>query len=1223
MSATADTAVTTTLHTVIDVIPEGDENPGPVQTVDLTPNGTTSIGTWTDLSGGTTNLYLDVDDDIDWPDSTVAATGIQDTGGFSNILFTFDASAFDTGGALDGARVCGVSIATVAGANTGFRSIRFELETGGSAFNLLGGATAQQVHGFGAIYDFGFGELNVDTTLPWVPADVVEFDTTGTWTVRVRSQSASVSNYPIVYALALRVHYIETENRVAVGKWQRPTSVSSTVIEPTTDDLISVPDGTADWAKTSGENFLFWWRQARSPYLHEASSASDVRWRLLRQALGSAGNPPGEVFPLTTTPSSATPGDDVLAGDILTSDSYGLPAGPHTPPEFRADSPSAAAIVLNLAAGVSDDSQPYAPWPVADAATFGGSDTVGQEVTPSATASFLGVRTVVHPPSSGGGTFTAAVYRVSDGQQIGGQLSITADEVRSLPEIPLVTSVNGEGGRFIEGFLSAAATLASGVDYEIRLAASGGEWTAYAPFKSIGPAASFSGASSGAYIGGSLDTDRDLLVNLLVQPDPPQNVTAETVDVATDTYLCSADHVEHVQVTWDPGATPLGVGFDRFEIERQILAAGSSVDCEPSRPSMLHLDGTSGTNVTAPDTSGFTVGAQTLQATIEAEAVDWSPAGGKLLVGQWTNVAGENSWVLALTNLGELNFAFGDDTGAFAAGNQRTSTTTISTNGFRSLRVVFTPNDGTGTLADSMDGDGDADTVTSTSHVAPSVTAAAVGDLLICAWLSWEETPQTYTEPGSMTAGTITRGFWGDMLDATEVLAASGATGTRTATYGTADAWSAVSAVVFGDGATPTVEETLSGVATDTDLTLSTSAATEAGEWLVAVYGVDWDPNNQMGSPSGSGWQLVADSGFQATGTSRTMVWARRLETGGAKDVTFPTVPTTTTEDVHGRLYRLSGVLTVDNDIVEFYESLDGVTFTQVGSTVTTASGGVAVFDSAGDMVVGGAGGQELEGDVRGADVAVGGVTVASPDFTAADPGDLSVTDDQGNVWTLNTAAEIIEDPEAALVFPDDPECAWQQVAVVSSSEGVGEFVDREVPRGATAVYRVRAVATTGATSEWVQTGEVSPSAVGCEIIFTSNSDPDLELVYDRLPEQRIQFLAHDGTEIVQIYGADFQVAFMEPENRGLGMRTEVTVNFGTQPTDPAGNQIGGRAVFAPLDRLTRTDTVPYVAVLDHDGNAWYAHVTLTEGVYEQPGHRYTLPVTVTPVTDTATPAEL
>jgi len=81
--------------------------------------------------------------------------------------------------------------------------------------------------------------------------------------------------------------------------------------------------------------------------------------------------------------------------------------------------------------------------------------------------------------------------------------------------------------------------------------------------------------------------------------------------------------------------------------------------------------------------------------------------------------------------------------------------------------------------------------------------------------------------------------------------------------------------------------------------------------------------------------------------------------------------------------------------------------WTQLGAAVSFAASGAA-FASTTAVVVGAATGTSLTGSVYAAKVlsGIGGTVVASPDFSASTPGNATLTDAQGNVWTLNGTAE-------------------------------------------------------------------------------------------------------------------------------------------------------------------------------------------------------------------------
>lgn len=117
----------------------------------------------------------------------------------------------------------------------------------------------------------------------------------------------------------------------------------------------------------------------------------------------------------------------------------------------------------------------------------------------------------------------------------------------------------------------------------------------------------------------------------------------------------------------------------------------------------------------------------------------------------------------------------GSEAGSFSFGNNDTSVVIMLAitghNGFTPFDVVPTWSDGG---------------ANQTAHVAPSISPALGGCLLVCAWASTVGTgtpAPSYTAPGGMTKEQDSgwAGFSFAAL-ATEVLAAGGSTGTRTAT---------------------------------------------------------------------------------------------------------------------------------------------------------------------------------------------------------------------------------------------------------------------------------------------------------------------------------------------------------------------------------------------------------------------------------------------------------
>ncbi|MFH0243587.1 hypothetical protein ACGRHY_14435 [Streptomyces sp. HK10] len=216
----------------------------------------------------------------------------------------------------------------------------------------------------------------------------------------------------------------------------------------------------------------------------------------------------------------------------------------------------------------------------------------------------------------------------------------------------------------------------------------------------------------------------------------------------------------------------------------------------------------------------------------------------------------------------------------------------------------------------------DSDTVAATSAVAPSVDATGAG-LLVCAWVPWDGT-EAWTVPGTMTVRAQTTGVWSVLADATEILAAAGATGTRAATRSVSAPWAAVSVVASG---APVVEEHLDGLATDPlnghdpgPVELTTAVSTEAGWWLLALHGYDNDA--AAPGPSGSGWAVLATTGSNGGSTATVGAWAKRAA-GGAETVVFPEGDA---DDNHARLYVISGATDLTVQAMTVTRSVNSIT---------------------------------------------------------------------------------------------------------------------------------------------------------------------------------------------------------------------------------------------------------------------------------------------------------
>src|SRR5690606_28164971 len=151
----------------------------------------------------------------------------------SSYRFTVDASAFAPGGDYENYRIGFVELRAIAGANTGYRKLSFSMEIDGDVL-LPAANDIRDVHGYGARYSLWYGELNPATGLPWTPADIVNFDIGGNSVLKVRSQTATATHFPKLFAMRLVV-WVAPETRKAVGVWRRPHTLATRLNNITTD----------------------------------------------------------------------------------------------------------------------------------------------------------------------------------------------------------------------------------------------------------------------------------------------------------------------------------------------------------------------------------------------------------------------------------------------------------------------------------------------------------------------------------------------------------------------------------------------------------------------------------------------------------------------------------------------------------------------------------------------------------------------------------------------------------------------------------------------------------------------------------------------------------------------------------------------------------------------------------------------------------------------------
>lgn len=199
--------------------------------------------------------------------------------------------------------------------------------------------------------------------------------------------------------------------------------------------------------------------------------------------------------------------------------------------------------------------------------------------------------------------------------------------------------------------------------------------------------------------------------------------------------------------------------------------------------------------------------------------------------------------------------------------------------------------------------------------------------------------------------------------------------------------------------------------------------------------------------------------------------------------------------------------------------------------------------------------------------------------------------------WTYN-AALLLAQWSAYEIQRSDAVTDWQTVARITDST-ILRWIDHEARRGMPSAYRVRNVRTDGVGSDWALCGSVAvPAESNAMLLLTGNVRPDLSVAtmdvgLGSKPGRDYAFAEADEVTLRSLYGRDYRVAFKPTERRGSAFNRMLLVDDGlpASPTLLVLRQIRDLAAAA----------VPYVCVLDGEGNRWFASISVPDGVLRRP----------------------
>ncbi|MCZ7478984.1 hypothetical protein, partial [Micromonospora sp. WMMC273] len=209
------------------------------------------------------------------------------------------------------------------------------------------------------------------------------------------------------------------------------------------------------------------------------------------------------------------------------------------------------------------------------------------------------------------------------------------------------------------------------------------------------------------------------------------------------------------------------------------------------------------------------------------------------------------------------------------------------------------------------------------------------------------------------------------------------------------------------------------------------------------------------------------------------------------------------------------------------------------------------------------------------------------------------------------------------------PAEVWETIGTLSSPM-VTTMDDYEARVGVQSLYRVRMVHAAGIPGPWTATVPATVAAPGVTgtrvdvgvLIFTSNHNPDGNLAYvnvtSRGEPEEFTFPEGGQTDLQQMYGRDFQVAFRPTERVGVEFTRTLMVNSVGVPTQTLDRGFTGLRDLA-------WDALPYVCVRDELDNRWLATILVPSATVQRVpsrGHLELARVTVVQVTDVPAPVD-
>ncbi len=260
-----------------------------------------------------------------------------------------------------------------------------------------------------------------------------------------------------------------------------------------------------------------------------------------------------------------------------------------------------------------------------------------------------------------------------------------------------------------------------------------------------------------------------------------------------------------------------------------------------------------------------------------------------------------------------------------------------------------------------------------------------------------------------------------------------------------------------------------------------------------------------------------------------------------------------------------------------------------------------------------------VSGTLASADVAANAYTT-----TPAPTGLSAVASSEVDGVAYVTVDATVDAPDCSTVDyvevqrSDTIDTTWRTVARVAAD--AFPWDDYEARRNVASTYRARTRRADGGVSDWSATASATPTLTRCGLVLTSNVDPTLTEWFDDVADGVTSFKFLDNVDLRQYLGRPYSVAFVDPVARGIEYdrvllvgATNGAVTGTPAPSSPTA--AWNRVLAIASSEVTSGLALPYVCVLNRDGERHLAQVRAVDATRREPAGSYQVRVTVTELT--------